>query len=197
MTGRWPGRERARALAAVLVLAAWACARGAARPPAGAPVPASAGDRVYFDANPLMVPVAGIAPARVPDTFNAPRDGGRIHRATDILAPMGTPVVAAEAGTILRLSQNALGGNTLYIADDDGRFIYYYAHLSRYSDHAATGAHVWQGTVIGYVGMTGNAPVPHLHFQAIRNDPAHPDYWNGAAVDVRPYFTLTGRTVEP
>ncbi|HEV2644430.1 MAG TPA: M23 family metallopeptidase, partial [Candidatus Elarobacter sp.] len=86
-------------------------------------------DADYFEANPLMVPVDGIAPARIPDSFNEPRDGGRIHRATDILAPQGTRVVAAEAGTILRLSRNALGGTTIYMLDDSGRFLFYYAHL--------------------------------------------------------------------
>jgi len=151
----------------------------------------------YFELNPLMVPVVGVPPARVPDTFGDPRSGDRMHEATDILAPMGTPVVAAEAGTILRLSQNTLGGNTIYMSDDDGRYVYYYAHLSRYSDNAATGAHVWQGTVLGYVGMTGDAPVPHLHFQAMRHDFTRPDYWNGHPVDVRPFFTLTGRILVP
>lgn len=185
------------------MVALWLVAAGCASirplPPArrGVPVPPDAGDAQYFAANPLMVPVAGVPPGHVPDSFNQPRNGGRLHRATDILAPMGTPVVAAEAGTILRLSQNHLGGNTIYMVDDDGRFVYYYAHLERYSVHAATGAHVWQGTVIGYVGMTGNAPVPHLHFQAMRRDPARQDYWNGAPVDVRPYFTLEGKEVRP
>lgn len=154
--------------------------------------PSSAPDAVYFDANPLMVPVLGIAPGKIPDSFNEPRDGGRIHRATDILVAQGTPVLAAESGTVLRLSENRLGGTTIYMTDDGGRFIYYYAHLLRYADGLAAGAHVWQGDVLGYVGMTGNAPVPHLHFQMMRRE-ARRDYWNGTAVDARPFFTLIGR----
>jgi murein DD-endopeptidase MepM/ murein hydrolase activator NlpD len=155
-------------------------------------VPPSATDVEYFDASPLMVPVHGIGPSKVRDTFNEPRDGGRLHRATDILAPSGTPVVAAADGTILRMSQNALGGVTIYILDTQARFLYYYAHLERYSDLVSPGVRVQQGDILGYVGKTGNATVPHLHFQAMRWDPNRRDYWNGAPVDVRPYFTLTG-----
>jgi murein DD-endopeptidase MepM/ murein hydrolase activator NlpD len=140
-----------------------------------------------------MVPVLGVLPDKVPDSFNSPRDGGRIHRASDILAPMGTPVLAAESGTIIRISENHLGGNSIYMTDDGGRFLYYYAHLKGYADGLKAQAHVSQGQLLGYVGMSGNAPVPHLHFQAMRYDPARHDYWNGAAVDVRPFFTLTGR----
>jgi murein DD-endopeptidase MepM/ murein hydrolase activator NlpD len=166
--------------------------RGAAVTPVTASASGDAPDAAYFDVNPLMVPVVGVAPGRIPDSFNEPRDGGRTHRATDILVPQGTPVLAAESGTVLRISQNTLGGNTIYMTDDGGRFIYYYAHLLRYADGLAAGAHVSQGDVIAYVGMTGNAPVPHLHFQVMRRE-ARRDYWNGTAVDVRPYFTLIGR----
>jgi peptidoglycan LD-endopeptidase LytH len=156
-------------------------------------VPADADDVTYFDANPLMVPVEGVPPNRVPDSFNERRSDGRTHRASDILVPMGTPVVAAEAGTIMRLSENALGGTTIYMTDDSGRFIFYYAHLEKYADGLAARDHVLQGDLLGYVGMSGNAPVPHLHFQAMRRDPSRRDYWNSPAVDVRTFFTMTGR----
>jgi peptidoglycan LD-endopeptidase LytH len=156
-------------------------------------VAADAGDVAFFDANPLMVPVEGVPPDRVPDTFNEGRDQGRTHRASDILVPMGTPVVAAEAGTIMRLSKNALGGTTIYMMDDSGRYIFYYAHLEKYADGLAAREHVLQGDLLGYVGMSGNAPVPHLHFQAMRRDPGRRDYWNSPAVDVRTFFTLPGR----
>ncbi len=160
--------------------------------PGTSSVPVDAADISYFEANPLMVPVLGVIPSHVPDSFNEARDGGRTHRATDILAPMGTPVLAAEPGTILRVSQNNLGGNSIYMTDDSGRFILYYAHLERYAAGLTAGEHVAQGDVLGYVGMTGNAPVPHLHFQAMRRENRH-DYWNSAAVDVRQFFTLAGR----
>ncbi len=156
-------------------------------------VPADAADMEYFDANPLMVPVEGVAPSGVSDSFNEPRSDGRTHRASDIIVAMGTRVVAAEAGTIMRLSHNALGGTTIYMTDDSGRFIFYYAHLEKYADGLVAQEHVSQGDLLGYVGMTGNAPVPHLHFQAMRRDAGRKDYWNSPAVDVRTFFTLTGR----
>ncbi len=156
-------------------------------------VTADALDIEYFEEHPLMVPVDGVGPNGVQDSFNEARSDGRSHRASDILVPMGTRVVAAESGTIMRLSQNALGGTTIYMADDTGRFIFYYAHLEKYADGLAAQEHVMQGALLGYVGMTGNAPVPHLHFQAMRRDMSRHDYWNSPAVDVRPFFTLTGR----
>src|SRR5829696_3085539 len=64
----------------------------------------------YFRIHPLMVPVDGVAPDRVSDSFHEPRGEGRIHNATDILAPRETPVIAATAGFVMRLRQNAAGG---------------------------------------------------------------------------------------
>lgn len=167
--------------------------------PSGTPGGAAAfSDAAYFELLPLMVPVQGVPPTKVPDSFNETRDdGARMHRATDILAPKGTPVLAASAGKILRMSTNRLGGITIYMLDDSARFLYYYAHLEGYSDLPTPGGHVQQGDVLGYVGMTGNAPVTHLHFQAMRWDPKRRDYWNCDPVDVRPYFTLTGKAREP
>lgn len=198
-TARW----RNSCLLAIAALVTTACAASITplqpRGPTPESVPsqpiarADATDVLYFEVNPLMVPVEGIAPSRIPDSFNEPRDGGRIHRATDILAPMGTPVLAAESGTVIRMSHNSLGGTTIYMTDDSGRFVFYYAHLERYAAGLADQAHVSQGDVIAYVGMTGNAPMPHLHFQAMRRDVNRHDYWNGAAVDVQPFFTLTGK----
>lgn len=156
-------------------------------------MPVDAADIEYFDAHPLMVPVEGIGPQGVSDSFNEGRSDGRTHRASDIMAPMGTRVVAAESGTIMRLSRNALGGITIYMTDDTGRFVFYYAHLEKYADGLAPNEHVMQGDLLGYVGMTGNAPVPHLHFQAMRRDFSRRDYWNSPAIDVRTYFTLSGR----
>jgi murein DD-endopeptidase MepM/ murein hydrolase activator NlpD len=190
-------------LLVVLLNALAACTHIAPMQPRGgitaAPVPVSATDAEYFEVNALMVPVDGVAPDRVSDTFNATRDGGgRMHRATDILAPMGTRVLAATAGKILRLSQSRLGGITIYMLDESERFLYYYAHLDRYADRLTVGQHVRQGDMLGYVGATGNADrrEPHLHFQAMRWDPSRHDYWNGAPVDVRPFFTLIGKERE-
>ncbi len=141
----------------------------------------------------LMVPVAGVAPGEVPDDFKASRGFGRIHGAVDILAPVGTPVVAADAGRVLRLSRNRKGGITLYATDETERFVYYYAHLNGYRTGIAKGTRLARGDVIGYVGHTGNADrrEPHLHFQVmVRRDER---WWNGDPVDPRPYFALAGR----
>lgn len=145
-----------------------------------------------------MVPVAGVSPRDLRDSFNDARDGGRTHRATDILAPRGTPVVAAIDGEVLRLSQNGSGGLTVYLTDDERRYVYYYAHLDRYSDLILNTVRIRQGRVIGYVGTTGNAPpdTPHLHFQVTRLAPGQLDWWNGTPVDVRRFMTRPGRPIE-
>lgn len=141
-----------------------------------------------------MVPVQGVDPDRLPDTFYEKRDGERIHEAQDILAPRGTPVLAAIDGKILRMSQNTLGGITLYAVDTEERYVFYYAHLDHYSDAVTVGLHVRQGDVLGYVGTSGNAPpdTPHLHFQAMRKAVGRRDWWNGSPVDVRPFMRIHG-----
>ena len=145
-----------------------------------------------------MVPVAGVSPADVRDSFRAPRGDGRVHGATDILAPRGTPVVAAIDGHVLRLSQSSAGGITAYLIDDEGRYIYYYAHLDRYSNAITPGLAVPQGFVLGYVGTSGNAPpdTPHLHFQVMRRNEAQRDWWNGTPVDVRSFMKRKGKARE-
>jgi murein DD-endopeptidase MepM/ murein hydrolase activator NlpD len=171
------------------------CARASATI---ATAPVASIDAEYFEAHPLMVPVEGIRPEELRDSFNDTRDGGRTHRATDILAPRGTPVVAAIDGEVLRLRQNSAGGITAYLVDSERRYVYYYAHLDHYSDQITEGLRVQQGFVIGYVGTSGNAPpdTPHLHFQAMRLEPGQRDWWNGTPVDVRPFITRTGRVME-
>jgi murein DD-endopeptidase MepM/ murein hydrolase activator NlpD len=93
------------------------------------------------------------------------------------------------------MSSNKLGGITIYQLDDNQRFLYYYAHLDHYAEHLSAGVHVAQGDILGYVGSSGNADpeVPHLHFQAMRWESGRRDYWNGAPVDVRPFFQLIGQ----
>jgi murein DD-endopeptidase MepM/ murein hydrolase activator NlpD len=141
----------------------------------------------------LMVPVDGIDPARIPDSFVSSR-GDHVHNALDILAPRGTPVLAADDGTILRLSTNSLGGITIYQLAAGGAFVYYYAHLSRYRDGLKEGMRVVQGDVIGYVGTTGNAPpnIPHLHFQLMRYR-GDRQYWNGVPIDPWGFLVRPGR----
>ncbi|MBA2707538.1 MAG: peptidoglycan DD-metalloendopeptidase family protein [Gemmatimonadaceae bacterium] len=186
-----------RAPALVFVLGG--CALGAYDPaPSIAPRPISDEDIMYFTEHALMVPVDGLSPSDLRDSFDQSRSGGRTHRAIDILAPRGTPIVAAISGHVLRLRQNAAGGITVYLIDDSRRYVYYYAHLDHYADAITEGLAVRQGFVIGYVGTSGNAPpdTPHLHFQAMRIANGQRDWWNGTPVDVRPFMTKRGTAIQ-
>ncbi|HEY4583673.1 MAG TPA: M23 family metallopeptidase, partial [Lysobacter sp.] len=114
----------------------------------------------------LVIPVAGVQPSQLVDTYTQARGENRVHDAIDIMAPAGTPVLAAVDGPVARLFTSNLGGLTIYQFDDAGRRVYYYAHLQGYAAGLAEGQRLRQGQVIGYVGSTGNASpdAPHLHF---------------------------------
>ena len=138
----------------------------------------------------LLLPVEGVAPATLTDTFEDPRAGGfRVHHALDIMAPRGTPVLAAADGRIVQLHEGGAGGITVYELDTTGRYGYYYAHLDRYAAGLAEGQAVRRGDRLGYVGTTGNAPpgTPHLHFAIYEvADPRHP--WRGRPIDPYPLW---------
>lgn len=141
----------------------------------------------------LAIPVSGIDPATLVDTFTQARSGGRVHDAIDIMAPRGTPVVAAAPGTVEKLFNSALGGITVYLRSPDRRLIYYYAHLDAYAPGLAEGQPLRTGDALGRVGSTGNADpaAPHLHFAVLATDPAAK--WYEPAIAVNPYPLLTGR----
>jgi peptidoglycan LD-endopeptidase LytH len=113
----------------------------------------------------LLMPVATAKVGRIADTWGAPRPGGRVHRGQDIFARRGTAVRSATAGYVVRMGNNALGGNAVVIAGAGGRR-YYYAHLEAFAPGLRVGKHVTPETIIGFVGNTGNAvrTPPHLHF---------------------------------
>ena len=142
----------------------------------------------------LMVPVEGITPAQIPDTYWAKRDGNRLHRASDIMAAKGTPVVAPTGGVVLRIGRNATGGIVVYTTDAERRFVFYHAHLDRVAESLRDGEAIAQGELQGYVGTTGNAPAnaPHLHFQVMRM-PNDNRYWEGMPIDARPFLVQTGK----
>lgn len=150
-------------------------------------------DAEYLRSRDLMVPVHGVGRRDLRDTYSAPRSGGRAHLALDIMAKKGTRVLAADDGYILRIVKNDLGGKTLYLTDDNRRFVYYYAHLDEWKYGLAEGQRVRRGQLIGSVGTTGNAPAnaPHLHFQLMRSSPGR-QYWNGEPVNPIPYLRRTG-----
>lgn len=201
---------RCRVFPLMLALLSTACARQVlSTAPASAPAartatstpprvavptlgPLSSSETVnYILGRGLLLPVAGVAVSQLRDTFDEGRDEGRVHRALDILAPRGTPVVAADDGRVLRVRPNALGGNTIYATDPGGRVVYYYAHLDAYRAGLAEGATIARGEVLGTVGTTGNAPkdTPHLHFQ-VMSMPSDGRYWDGDAINPYPLFIL-------
>jgi murein DD-endopeptidase MepM/ murein hydrolase activator NlpD len=136
----------------------------------------------------LGMPVENLTPDRLVRSFADAR-GARTHEAIDILAPMGTRVTAVEGGRIARLFNSKAGGITIYQFDPTERYCYYYAHLQRYADGLKENDTVRKGQVIGYVGVSGNAPkdTPHLHFAIFRLT-TEKRWWEGTPVD--PYDVL-------
>ena len=211
---RWSALAPALVFALVFAFVLAGCAPGLtplpgprdpAPDPMELPVPANpaAAGRVagltdeLLRAKQLMVPVAGVPPSKVGDTFRA-RRGDRLHSALDIMAPRGTPVISADAGKVFKIRSNKLGGLTVYTLDPGERFVYYYAHLDGYAEGLREGASLQPGDVIGYVGTTGNAPpnVPHLHFQLLTYR-GEGRWWDGDPLDPRPYLARPGRLRGP
>ncbi|MGQ0590000.1 MAG: M23 family metallopeptidase [Sphingosinicella sp.] len=141
----------------------------------------------------LAIPVAGMRPAQLLDTYSQARAGGaRVHDAIDIMAPRGTAVVAAADGLVERLFFSRGGGGiTVYVRSPDRRWSYYYAHLEAYAPGLREGQRIRRGDPIGTVGSTGNAnPAgPHLHFAIRRMGPT--DRWH-QGIPINPYPLLAG-----
>ncbi len=92
----------------------------------------------------------------------------RAHRGTDYAAHTGTPIRATSDGRVTRASRYGSFGN-LVIVQHAGGFETKYAHLSRFARGISRGDRVQQGDVIGYVGATGGATGPHLHYEFLVN----------------------------
>lgn len=129
----------------------------------------------------LVAPVDGVRAARIKNSWHAPRSSGRLHEGQDIFAERGTAVYSATEGYVVRVGENSLGGNTVFITGAGGR-TYYYAHLDSFAPNLAVGDHVTPETIIGYVGTSGNAAntPPHLHFGV---------YTSAGAIDPLPSLT--------
>lgn len=153
---------------------------------------------IYFTPTPLaaepgklITPVVGIKPEQLQDTFSDSRSEGRTHDAIDIMAPAGTPVVAVADGYIVKFHDSEAGGITIYQISTDKRFFFYYAHLQSRAHGIVEGQFVKQGSIIGYVGDTGNAGPgnTHLHFSInIVTNPRR--FWDGESIN--PYPVLKG-----
>jgi murein DD-endopeptidase MepM/ murein hydrolase activator NlpD len=135
------------------------------------------GDVGYFHADGtsmrrflMKTPVDG---ARISDTFGMRKHPilgyTRMHKGIDFAVPTGTPIMAAGDGVIERASRWGSFGNYIRIRHN-GTYKTAYAHLSRYAKGIKPGVHVKQGQVIGYVGMTGEATGPHLHYEILVHD---------------------------
>lgn len=130
----------------------------------------------------LLMPVVGVSPRDLDDSWHAPRDGGsRQHKGIDIFAHRGTEVVAVTDGIISYIGDQPKGGHCLWLTTENGKS-FYYAHLDHWAAGIYEGMEVQSGDLLGYVGNTGNAisTPPHLHFQISENDEA-----------VNPYPILT------
>lgn len=197
------GRLRRIVLLVIAVLAAGWIALLAVLPdaprtagaPASPPVrpAADGGSAQSASGTRMIVPVAGVARGALADSWGDPRENGlRLHHGTDIAAPAGSPVLAAAPGTVEKLFTSAAGGTAVYVRSPDRRWTYYYAHLSAYAPGLHEGQGVAAGTVLGYVGDTGNAGAGnfHLHFGLTRTTPEQ-HWYEGEDVD--PYRYLAGQ----
>jgi peptidoglycan LD-endopeptidase LytH len=109
----------------------------------------------------LPSPLPGV---RYADTWGGARSEGRSHEGVDIFARRGTPILSTTQGRVGRIGLDRLGGRTVTVTGPAG-YHHYYAHLERYPALKA-GDWITAGTVVGYVGDSGNAAgtPPHLHY---------------------------------
>ena len=100
------------------------------------------------------------------DTWQQSRPGGRLHEGVDIMGVKGLALYAVVDGTITKMygADAALSGNALRLTASDGTY-FFYAHLDSFAAGIAVGSVVKAGQIIGYMGATGNAGSPHLHFE--------------------------------
>ena len=135
----------------------------------------------------VVVPVAGVSPDTLADTWGQARSQGRSHQGIDIMAPGNTPVLAAADGVVEKLFLSKAGGLTLYQRSRDRLTTYYYAHLAGYAPGIAEGSALRAGQQIGFVGDTGNAGKgnTHLHFGITRTRP-NESWWDGQPVNPYP-----------
>jgi murein DD-endopeptidase MepM/ murein hydrolase activator NlpD len=111
---------------------------------------------------------SGFSMSRLHPIFNT----WRAHTGVDLAAPEGTPIVAVADGTVALAGRKGGYGNAIELRHDQ-QYSTLYGHLSRIREGIKTGAKVLQGDVIGYVGSTGFATGPHLHYEFLINGVHH------------------------
>ncbi len=137
----------------------------------------AAGEAAYFTPDGVSLRKAFLkAPvqfSRISSVFNPNRKHPvlntiRAHRGVDYAAPSGTRIFAAGAGRVKFVGRKGGFGNLVELSHANG-IVTRYGHMSRFAKGLKTGQRVEQGELIGYVGMTGLATGPHLHFEFIDN----------------------------
>ena len=126
----------------------------------------------------------GVGIKDISPNFGDPRDGGaRLHEGEDIMAVKGTPIVSPTPAVVLRTGVGTGEGNYVYTANPGGE-TFVYMHLDRIGEGVVSGLVLGQGSLIGYVGNTGNASggPAHLHFEI----------HNASGTPVDPFPRLTG-----
>ncbi|HEX7581261.1 MAG TPA: M23 family metallopeptidase [Thermoanaerobaculia bacterium] len=133
------------------------------------------------------MPLEEFPPEKLKDSFYNSRGRHRKHHAIDLPAPRGTPLVAVVSGTIERLGRDKKGGKVVYLRDESGKYLFFYAHLASHEKGLKAGDHVEKGDRIGEVGSTGHViGGPHLHFAIFRDDDQDTNWKRGLAVN--PYL---------
>lgn len=136
------------------------------------------------------MPLEDFPPEKLYDSFYNSRGRHRKHHAIDLPAPRGTPLVAVVSGTIERLGRDKKGGKVVYLRDESGKYIFFYAHLAAHAKGLKVGDKVEKGDVLGTVGTTGRViGGPHLHFAIFRDDESEANWQRALAVN--PYLIFS------
>jgi peptidoglycan hydrolase-like protein with peptidoglycan-binding domain len=114
----------------------------------------------------IMPVLFGVGVKNISPNFGVPRSGGRSHEGEDIMAIKGTPIISPTPAIVLRTGFGASAGNYVYTINPGGE-TFVYMHLDRIGEGVIPGMTLSQGSLIGYVGDTGNASggAAHLHFE--------------------------------
>jgi murein DD-endopeptidase MepM/ murein hydrolase activator NlpD len=140
---------------------------GASQGPLPVATPSVAAYRTPHGATHVFPVVGG---ATFTNDWGTSRAGGQTHQGIDLFAATGTPIVAPSDGILFRVGSNPVGGWRFWLRDRWGNE-FYFAHLSAFAPAAHEGANVRAGTVIGFVGNSGDAKTapPHVHFEVHPN----------------------------